>query len=348
MYRPTALWSWARQLRPVVVTCFVGRSRDLWSELVATVSHAAVSDDGTVVAGSILIPPSRLEAFTSTNGGSVELLGGDVGDPVGSIAYGVSSGGDVIVGDLAGGSFRWTESAGFVDLGTLSGGENNSLALSVSADGSTVAGIARAANGRDEAFRWTLSSGMVGLGLFPRAVSSNAYSVSGDGSVIVGRNNFFEPPPGGQTAISHSEAFRWTESEGMAPLIDLPYPFYTSSAVDVSADGSVIVGNIGTTSPFPGNPLVGAFYWTAETGALNLRDVLLSGGATGLESGTFLHALAVSADGRTVVGTAFLDGVTQGFVATVPEPSTVVLAVMAAACGIGVYVRNLRRARLPG
>jgi hypothetical protein len=132
----------------------------------------------------------------------------------------------------------------------------------------------------------------------------------------------------------------------MAPLIDLPYPFYTSSAVDVSADGSVIVGNIGTTSPFPGNPLVGAFYWTAETGALNLRDLLLSGGATGLESGTFLRALAVSADGRTVVGTAFLDGVTQGFVATVPEPSTVVMAVMAAACGIGVYVRNLRRVRL--
>jgi hypothetical protein len=43
------------------------------------------------------------------------------------------------------------------------------------------------------------------------------------------------------------------------------------------------------------------------------------------------------------VGTAFHNGQHQAFVATIPEPSTIVMAALAVAGGIGVYVRKVRR-----
>jgi uncharacterized protein related to proFAR isomerase len=107
----------------------------------------------------------------------------------------------------------------------------------------------------------------------------------------------------------------------------------------------VVVGYAFTIRPniSPGQE---ALFWTEATGMVDLRDALLAGGVTGLENSILFEATGISADGRTIVGTAFHDGVRQAFVATIPEPSTIVLAVVAAVGGIGVYVRNLRRMRL--
>ena len=93
--------------------------------------------------------------------------------------------------------------ASFQGLGDLPGGDSYSIALAVSADGTTVVGRSRStASGTDpEAFRWTESTGMVGLGDFPGGVfKSGAGGVSHDGSVIVGQGH----------SATQSEAFRWT------------------------------------------------------------------------------------------------------------------------------------------
>jgi hypothetical protein len=74
-----------------------------------------------------------------------------------------------------------------------------------------------------------------------------------------------------------------------------------------------------------------AFYWTAGGGMFNLRDVLISYGATNLDGWLLTVARGVSADGSTVVGTAISPtGETQAFIATIPEPSTIILAIIAA------------------
>jgi uncharacterized membrane protein len=164
----------------------------------------------------------------------------------------------------------------FTRLDDLPGG---SIATSISADGNVVVGIARIGPGSHdhEAFRWTRADGMVGLRDVPGGeFSSEAWDVSSDGSVVVGRS------------ISESGivAFRWTETDGMVSIGTLPDTF-VADAKGVSADGSVIVGtSIGAVRQ--------AFRWTHETGMELLRDT---------NGERFLNeAFDVSADGSVVVG----------------------------------------------
>ena len=118
-------------------------------------------------------------------------LGGDDSE-----AYGVSADGAVVVGwaqNAAGQrrAFRWTESDGMEDLGTLPGG-NDSSADAVSADGTVVVGWANNAAGQRRAFRWTASGGMEDLNTTYASLLTNgsqlwfAYAISPDGRYIVG------------------------------------------------------------------------------------------------------------------------------------------------------------------
>ena len=62
-------------------------------------------------------------------------------------------------------------------------------------------------NGYQHAFRWTSGAGMTDLGTLAGPNNqSQAYDVSGDGSVVVGWSG---------TATDGSSAFRWTASTGM-------------------------------------------------------------------------------------------------------------------------------------
>jgi hypothetical protein len=76
---------------------------------------------------------------------------------------------------------------------------------------------------------------------------------------------------------------------------------------------------------------------------VNLKDLLISNGATGLDGWLLTEATGVSYDGQTVVGTGIHNGVTQAFVATVPEPSTIILAIIVAAVLLVFYVLRARR-----
>ena len=205
---------------------------------------------------------------------------GTLPDYDGSWAHGVSADGSVVVGWAQSASgqiraFRWTQSGGMEDLGTLGG--NGSTALGVSADGFVAVGVAYNASGQIRAFRWTQSGGMEDLGTLG-GNGSTAYGVSADGSVVVGV---------AENASGLSRAFRWTASGGMQDLGTLGGN--ESKAYGVSADGSVVAGWARNASyEFR------AFRWTVSGG---MEDLGTLGGNGGVARG-------VSADGSVVVGWA--------------------------------------------
>ena len=118
---------------------------------------------------------------------------------------------------------------GFTGLGTLPG-DDNSLALGVSADGTVVVGATGLGGNYHDAFRWTHATGMVSIGVGGQFAF--AHAVSGDGQVVVGVG---DPDGGGNSA------FRWTQAGGMVRLSKLPGWTY-ADAYSVSFDGSVVSG----------------------------------------------------------------------------------------------------------
>ena len=169
-------------------------------------------------------------------------------------------------------------------------GPNYSKAYRVSGDGSVVVGHSIGVNGV-EAFSWTSMDGLVGLGDLPGGdFDSTAYAVSADSKVIVGVGN----------SEAGMEAFRWTQTDGMVGLGAPPYGFTNASAAfDVSADGSVVVGQFGYLSVGDSiYPPQFAFRWTMEDGMIDL-------GALSAVSNSI--ARAVSADGSVVVGASTSD-----------------------------------------
>jgi uncharacterized membrane protein len=175
-----------------------------------------------------------------------------------------------------------------------------------------IVGSSHSANGT-EAFRWTEAGGMIGLGDLPGGTFlSAAYAVSADGSVIVGSSNV------GPT-INDNEPFRWTSSGGMAGLGLLPGSF-NGRARSVSADGSVVVGDVLTATGEIDDSI--AFIWTDKDQIQSLRDVLIAGGATGLDGWTLNYASGISADGQWVAGFGINpDGYREGFLANVSPDS---------------------------
>ncbi len=163
-----------------------------------------------------------------------------------------------------------------------------------------------------------------GLGdLIGGSFSSEAYGVSADGSVVVGRSesasgteafrwengvmqglgylggvDFFSDARGvsgdgsvvvGQSLLSsHYSTFYWTEQGGMQSLGDTPTMSYRSVAHDASYNGAVIVGRKGAASGSE------AFRWTESGGIQGLGD---------LPGGDFYsYACSVSDNGDIVVG----------------------------------------------
>ncbi len=138
-----------------------------------------------------------------------------------------------------------TATGGFQPLGVLPG-YSGTNAYGISADGSTVVGYCSrpSAPGSLElqAFRWKNGT-MTGLGCLPGyPPNSMAFGVSADGSVVVGLSG----PYPEYISSRYCWAFRWangTMSALPAPVIP-DYNTADCSARGVSADGSVVVGNV--------------------------------------------------------------------------------------------------------
>jgi probable HAF family extracellular repeat protein len=127
--------------------------------------------------------------------------------------------------------------------------------------------------------------------------------VSANGTVAVGTGAF----PGGQQAI------RWTAATGMVGLGDVPGGTAISFATGVSADGSRVVGAAGT-----GANEQEAFLWTPATGMRCIRDVLEEQGVD-VSDWQIYFASDISADGKTIVGSAWLSGQGEvGWILTLP------------------------------
>ena len=312
-----------------------------------TFTHGrGVSADGFTVVGFHTTAagsgPFRWTAATGTVN-----IGTGGGAPT---AWATSGDGSVVVGEGLPtiGGFRWTSADGVVPLA------GTRRAREVSADGNVVVGNTLGLP--SQAFRWTQATGVVGIGNFPGGSGSDAFDVSDDGNVIVGRG----------ISTNGQEAFRWTEATGIVGLGDLPGGDFTSEATGVSADGSVIVGGAtsadgkeafrwtaatgivsiggGTSAEAnavsdDGNVIVGrssdlgAFYWTPAGGMQSLWDVLLANGVNPALDGwtSFSVANHVSADGTHITGGGTRNGVSEAFLAIVPEPNCVSALVLTAA-----------------
>lgn len=160
----------------------------------------AVAGDGGPVVGLSLGPPRSpalppsLRAFRWTPGRGIHGLG-TLPDRTGpGRALGISSDGDVIVGQFDFEAFRWTAADGMVGLGFLPG-HTTSVALDVSSDGNRIVGYSLADDGNQDAFLWTPDGGMRSLeeilivdeGLDLADVELlTANSISDDGQVIAG------------------------------------------------------------------------------------------------------------------------------------------------------------------
>ena len=107
---------------------------------------ADISSDGSVVVGRSS-SAGGMEAFRWTQGGGMVGLGTLPGGAVfSSLATATTPDGSTVVGQSSSASgleaFLWTEAEGMIGLGDLPGGEFESTAMAVSADGSTVFGLA--------------------------------------------------------------------------------------------------------------------------------------------------------------------------------------------------------------
>jgi probable HAF family extracellular repeat protein len=132
------------------------------------------------------------------------------------------------------------------------------------------------------------------LGRLRPGDGSNAWGVSANGAVVVGESS--------PTGFDY-RAFRATGPGALQDLGSLPGVDPTARALDVSADGSVVVGDSGFG---PNVNYTRAFRWTAAGGMVDLGHP--SGRPTDVAV-----AWAVSADGRVVVGQADSDTGSQAF-----------------------------------
>jgi uncharacterized membrane protein len=281
---------------------------------------SATSADGKIIVGVQLRNGFNAFRWTSDSGWAfLNDLSGSLDD---AVASDVSDDGSTIIGrgtpSLGDEAVAWTE-LGVRSLGDLPGGAHSSQANAVSGDGVIIVGEGFSAAGR-EAFRWTSDTGMVGLGDLPGGdFGSSANGISGDGSTIVGQG----------ASSAGREGFRWSSADGLVGLGDLPGGEFFSVAQDASRDGSIIVG--------AGFSEAGeeAVLWTSHR-IHRLWDVMQSQGIDPAADGwSHLNiANAVSDDGRTIVGRGVRDGRYLAFVATIPEPTSLVLALLTTVFGI--------------
>lgn len=297
-----------------------------------SISVNGLSRDGSVATG-IRSTSNGHEAFIYQDG-NVIGLGDLAGGTFSSIGRGISEDGSVVVGSA------WSASGreGFVyqngemtGLGDLPGGSFSSSANDVSADGTTIVGEGRSENG-DEAFIYR-DGQMAGLGSLVPGAGSEATAVSADGQVVVGTSSTYDG----------REAFFYLEGE-MHGLGDLPYEIYggygsDSGALDVSADGSTIVGyGSSRYSVFSREAAI----WTADGSggyileSLANRLLLLGIDAQAEGWANLYEATSVSDDGLIITGFGLREGKTEAFLinlnsAAVPVPGAILLFISALA-----------------
>src|SRR5690606_4911116 len=201
-------------------------------------------------------------------------------------------------------AIKWTDAEGTVDVGSTVPGRR-SRANDASFDGSVIGRWQDGDSGYRQGAIW---EGGVQTLLFDNdgIELGEVGSLSADGSSAVG---------GG------FEAWVWNETSGTTYIT---HPnvgtFFRGSSTAISADGSVVVGYY---RPWPGGPFFGeGFIWTEETGRVELNEYIDSLGMDDLGI-TFALPLAISSDGKMIVGTGLdANGTVATFLIKLPSDET--------------------------
>jgi probable HAF family extracellular repeat protein len=257
----------------------------------------SVSNGGNVVVGYASSAEGEKAFLWTPLAGMRDIGAGGFG----SAATAVSSSGQVVYGRRRAASpgyemFRWTEAAGLAVIGRNSS-EINVFATDTSGDGLRMVGWSDT-----KAFLWNLGAGYTNLGDLPGGlVSASAYSISEDGTTIVGSSDDARGP----------RAVRWTQATGWVGVDLGPLPgdrddrvgwSYAASAAAVNGDGSIVVGNISGSDAMQTEFESFPFIWDEVNGMRELEQVLTAD--YGLDTSGFdiARVVDISADGNRIVG----------------------------------------------
>jgi probable HAF family extracellular repeat protein len=186
-----------------------------------------------------------------------------------------------------------------VNLGALGDG---SRASAVSSDGNMILGfdcsskpVAIPGNCRRGFVHWYGSERL----LHPYGWAGEALATNNVGSIIVG--NF--PPANAYASFGGFTTYMYTAWDGRFEDLGAVWQGppgmntlqYQSAPSGVSDDGSVVVGNTGSSQRL-------AFLWTRATGMVNVQDFLTSNGVTNHAGWILTYTAYVSPDGKTIAG----------------------------------------------
>lgn len=200
----------------------------------------------------------------------------------GTIAANDVSDNGVVVLSNSSANYMWTEAGGLVTLNSFTNGTNNAGNPAISNDGSLIsATVTNPGNNLNEMGLYNVGTGswtyLGGIGGSSDGSSSSAWSMSGDGQIVVGL---------GWVNAGTAHAISWSQATGM---VDMGSTVVGSSsrANDANLDGSIIVGWQDAATGFRQ-----AAIWE------NGEQTLIYDG-DGIEVG---EAGAVSEDGNWVIG----------------------------------------------
>jgi probable HAF family extracellular repeat protein len=296
------------------------------------------SADGSVVVGlssadSPSSPHAGYKMFAYANN-AMSTLGPGAGYY--GVAYDVSDDGSVITGewhhDGFGEAFRYSHGVmqGLFHLGGSS--VTGNYGEGISGDGAVIVGT-----GTNDALIYTATE-IIDIGNLHGSYyrGCDTWAASFDGSVAVGGSRV-----GPYDAWTLQEAFRWTGAEGMVGLGDLDGGGFFSMARDVSADGSIVVGEGRTDN---GDQ---AFIWDEVNGMRSLQAVLTGDYGLDLTGWQLRSAWGISADGLIITGGGIdPDGNTEAWIATLGEPVPAPGAVLLGILGLSVAGWRLKRTQL--
>jgi uncharacterized membrane protein len=282
-----------------------------------------MSDAGHIVAGYGVNPEaaSRWDATSGwkklksphapcPNGPPIEAVTGG--------AFGVSPDGKNVVGLLWDSScktqaFLWKDTGGEGTMIPLqkvgSGAIQSERASVVSADGKVVAGFAPASQGSFEVDRvpavWKDDG--TGFRLDPNQTDGSpgeVTAISADGKILAGSWATTDPS---LAAFGGNTGFTWTEETGVV-RISGPTPNADQVLVNaMSADGKYIYGILThfiDPTDFFSPADISAYVWSKDKGVRNLQSIVIAAGITMPDNHFLTNVMAVSGDGRVIVGTA--------------------------------------------
>jgi hypothetical protein len=277
---------------------------------------ASVSDDGAVVASTLVNPVDNIvSAATWTQGGGWSFLGCLPGviptpeDPAQcSTAYDISGDAAVVVGLAWHGDtfraegFRWTSGSGMVGLGQPAG--FSSRASAVSADGTVSGGFYEdESTGQRRPVRW-IGTGAPDLFIDPQSIgevsgiSSNGHWLTGS-ALLLDSGGLPLPP------WNYEKAFLYSDDAGfqyVLPHVDYDIGTEQRASGNGVADNGMVVGWSGDMGPF--GLVRAAIYCPGTERMVDLNQMLLDDGTVIPPNIWLGSALAVTPNGRTVVGQA--------------------------------------------